>query len=84
MSCLDDIWRRQKTVKLGDDIRRSVDLMPWILNENVAKTGCMALLATLLRYWVLLLDGLYAAAYATKQKEESLLDFSRQASTTLP
>ena len=54
ISQLNDIRRRQKTLELGDDIQRAVNLLPGILVKNVAQIGCAALLATLLRYWVLL------------------------------
>ena len=54
MSGLDDARRQQKTVELGDDVRRAINLFPGILANNVSQIGCMALLATLLRYWVFL------------------------------
>ena len=54
ISQLNDIRRRQKTLELGDDIQRAVSLLPQILVKNVAQIGCAALLATLLRYWVLI------------------------------
>ena len=52
---LGNIRRTQKVVELGDEIRRAVGLLPGVLLENVSSIGCMAVLATLLRYWVLLL-----------------------------
>lgn len=55
MSKLDEIRRNQKTVDLGDDVRRAMELFPRILLAIVSDVGYMALLATLLRYWVLLL-----------------------------
>ena len=63
ISSLDDIRRKQKTVELGDDVRRAIDLLPQILVGNVFSLGYLALLATLLRYWVLLPLVLYLAAW---------------------
>ena len=54
ISELNDIRRKQRALELGDDIQRAVNLLPGILVKNVAQIGCAALLATLLRYWVLL------------------------------
>ena len=50
---LGNIQRTQKVVELGDEIQRGVLLFPEVL--NVSSIGCMAVLATLLCYWVFLL-----------------------------
>ena len=54
LSSLQDIRRQQKTVELGDEVRRALYLLPGILAASVSSTLLLALLATLLRYWVLL------------------------------
>ena len=66
MLCLTtlDVYRRtQKTVELGDDVRRTIHVLPFFLTTHVSTTGCMALLATLLRYWVLVPCVLVMAAW---------------------
>ena len=52
---LGNIRRTQKVVELGDEIQRGVLLFPEVLVLNVSSIGCMAVLATLLCYWVFLL-----------------------------
>ena len=54
LSSLNNIRRQQKTVELGDEVRRALYLLPGILAASVSSTLLLALLATLLRYWVLL------------------------------
>ena len=54
ISSLDDARRKQKNVELVDDVKRAIDLFPGILVYNLSQIGCMALLTTLLRYWVFL------------------------------
>ena len=54
ISSLNDARRQQKNVELVDDVKRAIDLFPGILVYNLSQIGCMALLTTLLRYWVFL------------------------------
>ena len=54
----------QKTDEHVDVVQRALAILPWVLADNVSTVGGMALLATLLRYWVLLPLGLVVAAWA--------------------
>ena len=65
VSSINETRRVQKSVELGDDIRRAVDVLPGILTGNIFTIGCLPLLTTLLRYWALLLLTLYVLAFFT-------------------
>ena len=62
ISGLNDVRRKQKNVDLGTDVQRAIHLLPAILAYHVSSIGTMALLASLLRYWVLVPLGVVVAA----------------------
>ena len=65
VSSINETRRVQKTVELEDDIQRAGDVLPAILTANLVSIGCLPLLVTLLRYWVLLPLGLFLLAFTT-------------------
>ena len=65
VSNINETRRVQKTVELEDDIQRAGDVLPAILTANIVSIGCLPLLVTLLRYWVLLPLGLFLLAFTT-------------------